>query len=287
MRASSLFFPVALVVASALSLVRASKIKTTISFLKERLDGDVYYWDEAVDAADHGKPMAIGHLELIGGASRIGADSAAGASVLSSFIEEGAMLHARAHMHDDPSADPQSLSPDSMQCYCKFKRPMIQTVPASAFNNAGQTLPTDDEGTEETSFLEKSSKAGSVARMGDLGLLENKRGESDAEGKDPRRLRRREDESSGSDASSSMLEPVLLDIGETLSSSALSSRSKIGRKSRRVPTAFRDGDLDAYDTELGRAMEEAKANDDDDDDDDYMRGYQAGLKDAMYHQKQD
>ena len=63
--------------------------------------------------------------------------------------------------------DPQNLSPAALQCYCKFKKPKIETTPASSFNNQG------DEG-EDSSFIEEKSttKKDNIEDDGRIGLLE-------------------------------------------------------------------------------------------------------------------
>jgi hypothetical protein len=67
--------------------------------------------------------------------------------------------------------DPQNLSPAALQCYCKFKKPKIETTPASSFNNQG------DEG--ENSFIQensienkKNTKNSDSEKDGRIGLLE-------------------------------------------------------------------------------------------------------------------
>ena len=69
---------------------------------------------------------------------------------------------------EDP--DPQNLSPAALQCYCKFKKPKIETIPASSFNNQG------DEG--DSSFIEEKSientaqENNNIDNDGRIGLLE-------------------------------------------------------------------------------------------------------------------
>jgi hypothetical protein len=231
----------------------AAKVKTTLSFLKERLDGDVYFWDETVDASDHARPLAVGHLELFGGASREDADRGAGASALAAFVEQGAVLHAHSRVGGDENADPQNLSPDSLQCYCKFKRPKIQTVPASAFNNAGQTLPTDDDA-GETSFLEAGEKTKLVARSA---LRTDVRSASDEDATRP--LLRR----GGAGAAATEPDATLLEVEEH-DARAREPSHGIDRKSDRGG----DGALAANSSAAGP---HAAA---------YARGFEAGLRKA-------
>lgn len=68
-----------------------------------------------------------------------------------SFLEAGSQVQ----------GDPQNLAPQALQCYCKFEKPKIETVPASAFNNEKSVADElDKEGepaegdTEEGEFVE-------------------------------------------------------------------------------------------------------------------------------------
>lgn len=103
--------------------LNAQKIKTSFTFL----DGDADNWDMKNESQN---TATIGQLELIGtqGYSRKKKES-----IFSAFLEQGANLR-----EGSDSGDPQKLAPESLQCYCKFKKPKITTVPASRFNNLGE-----------------------------------------------------------------------------------------------------------------------------------------------------
>ncbi len=79
--------------------------------------GDIFVWEEGVHDRKQEEFHGVMHLP-------------------SSFLE----------VSEDP--DPQNLSPGALQCYCKFKKPKIETTPASSFNNQGE---------DEDSFLQEDS----------------------------------------------------------------------------------------------------------------------------------
>jgi len=76
---------------------------------------EVFVWEEGVDDVNTDKFHGFMHFPM---------------ESFPSFLEVGESSSA-------PQPDAQNLSPAALQCYCQFKRPLVETVPASAFNNEG------------------------------------------------------------------------------------------------------------------------------------------------------
>lgn len=51
-------------------------------------------------------------------------------------------------------ADPNNLSPQSLECYCSFQKPRITTAPASAFNNNNNNAEATASASQNPAFLE-------------------------------------------------------------------------------------------------------------------------------------
>eukprot|EP00941_MAST-03F_sp_MAST-3F-sp1_P002262 g2262.t1 len=143
-----------------------SESLSIVNFLDQYGSDEIYYWDEE-DLA-HSRDSRVGRLEIFSDDDI----SASKGSALSAFIEESALLHSKSDPSPENGPDtgnPQDLSPDSLQCYCKFKKPKVQTVPASRFNNAGESflLPGENnKDTKETGSLLQVSEVegGEVSR---------------------------------------------------------------------------------------------------------------------------
>lgn len=101
---------------------------------RTRSGHEVYVWDEMVEEMkDDDEFHGIMRFPSSSGST-------------SSFLEVG----------EEP--DPQDLSPAGLQCYCKFKKPKVETTPASAFNNK--------EDGEDSSFIQTDQEVSTSGESG-------------------------------------------------------------------------------------------------------------------------